>query len=335
MSVLRDRRILIAFWVHLGLTAVGAVVCAQFSIIAAIVCAVCSIAALCVHLAVQTAQAKETAALCDEIDRILRGADVLSLDRFQEGELGILASEIRKLTVRLREQNAALAAEKRFLKESLEDISHQLRTPLTSMILIITMLRDPNQSKQQQQESVQELLTLTTRMQWLIETLLNLSRLEAGAVTFREETTPCREIIRQAVEPFSISLELKGIALETVLCGEPLYTGDSNYCTEAIANIIKNCMEHTPEGGCIRISAEENGIYTQIVIADSGKGIEEKDLPHIFERFYRGSDFAKNGYGIGLSFAQRIITMQDGTIAVRNAKPHGAEFEIRFYKQVV
>ena len=125
------------------------------------------------------------------------------------------------------------------------------------------------------------------------------------------------------------------IVVEISIEENPEFYGDFQYCTEAVTNLLKNCMEHTPQGGRIKVEARENGIYTEIVITDSGNGIDEKDLPHIFERFYRSSEFAKSGYGIGLSFAQKIIVAQNGSLRVRNAVPNGAEFEIRLYKTVV
>lgn len=269
-------------------------------------------------------------ALCDDIDNILHGRDSVRFDAYAEGELGILSAELQKMTVRLREQNAALQQDRQFMKEALEDMSHQLRTPLTSMLLIIEMLRTENR-----REHLQELRSLVARMQWMLETLLNLSRLEAGAVTFQTETLHVSELLQAALEPISISIELKAITLRTELEGDPVLQGDRQYCTEALVNLLKNCMEHTPEGGTITIHAEQNSIYTGIRITDSGEGIPAEDLPHIFERFYRGSQFSKKGYGIGLAFARKIIVSQNGSLQVRNAMPHGAEFDLRFYRTVV
>ena len=107
------------------------------------------------------------------------------------------------------------------------------------------------------------------------------------------------------------------------------------YLSEAIGNIVKNCIEHTPEGGSISVTAQDNVLYTGITITDSGDGIAPDELPHIFERFYRASEFAKSGYGIGLAFAQRVIAEQNGSLQVRSAIPHGAQFEIRIYKTTV
>ena len=274
-------------------------------------------------------------ALCDEIDKVLRHDEAFSLERCREGMLGVLTEEISKMTIRLREQNAALIEDKQFLKESMEDISHQLRTPLTSAVLVLDMLLKPNLTRMQQMAHLQELNALMTRMQWQIETLLRISRMDAGAVMFRREEIPCRKLFRDALEPLQIPMELKEITLTEEISGEPVFSGDLQYCTEALGNILKNCMEHTPRGGTIRMETEENGIFTAIRITDSGNGIAEKDLPHIFERFYRGSEFSGNGYGIGLAFAKKVVREMDGTIKISNASPHGAQFEIRFYKSTV
>lgn len=321
--------------VHLLLTAICFAGCLFFSIPAACILLLFSVLTLTVSMIYRRQQRQYVARLCDDVDRILRGAEHVTLNTFEEGELSILASEIQKMTVRLREQNTALQHEQQFMKESLEDISHQLRTPLTSMMLVVGILRKPDLSRQQQTENLQELFTLLSRMQWLIETLLTLSRLDAGAVRFQTETIDCRTLIREAFAPISIALELKDITVQIETEGEPQFQGDFQYCTEGLSNLLKNCMEHTPPGGTITVKATENAIYTGILITDSGSGIAEADLPHLFERFYRGSDFAKNGYGIGLAFARKVFTAQHGSLQAGNAKPHGAQFDLRIYKAVV
>ena len=139
-------------------------------------------------------------------------------------------------------------------------------------------------------------------------------------------------MIRSALEPIAVAIELKGIEVRTEISGEPAFCGDAQYCAEAIGNLLKNCMEHTPPGGTIRIASEQNTLYAGIVITDSGSGIAQEDLPHLFDRFFRGSEFAKNGYGIGLAFAKRVITGMNGSIQVRNARPQGALFDLRFYR---
>ena len=327
----KDSRTLI---IHLLLSAAGVAAAYYFSKESACILLGLSLLLLILHEISRRRTMKELRDLSNAVDKVLRNTEQLVIEEFDEGEISLLSSEIRKMTIRLREQNAALKKEQQYLKESLEDISHQLRTPLTSMVLLVGMMRDPAK-KQQQREYAQELSNLLTHMQWLIETLLTLSRVEAGAVRFQQKVINCRELLAAALEPISVALELKDISVSVSVEGEPAFIGDMRFCTEALLNLLKNCMEHTPESGSITITAMENPIFTIITITDTGNGISAADLPHIFERFYRSSEFAKNGYGIGLAFARKVIAAQNGSIQVRNAEPHGAQFELRFYKTVV
>lgn len=320
---------------HIALTAVGAAVCALFSIPAAIVLAAVSAAIFTVDEILQYQRRKKLLALCNDIDGILKGSDSVSFADYNEGSLSILTAEIHKMTIMLREQNAALVSDKQFMKESMEDIAHQLRTPLTSMMLLVEMLRDPKLPTQQRAAHVQELYSLLSRMNWLIDTMLGLSRIDAGAVTFREQEISCRDLISSALEPISISLELKDVSVDVSIAGEPAFTGDMQYFTEALLNILKNCMEHTPEGGNIAISAAESPIYTGITVTDSGSGFSGDDLDHIFERFYRSGTSSSSGYGIGLAFARRIVTSQSGSLQAYNAPDGGACFDMRIYKTPV
>lgn len=332
---LRDPDIRLQLLLHLLLTLAAFIGCLFLSIPAAFLLLFCSLLLLGMQLCFHAKRLKSITHLCDQVDEILHGAEHAEFSEFREGELSILSSEIHKMTVRLREQNAKLSHEQQFMKEAMEDISHQLRTPLTSMMLILGMMRDPELSPGQRMEYYQELYGLLTRMQWLIETMLTISRLDAGAVKFQKTQISCKALIASAIEPLSIAMELKDIRTQIEIDGAPEFWGDFQYCTEALSNLLKNCMEHTPQGGSISIKAAENSIYTEILVTDSGNGIAEQDLPHIFERFYRSSEFARNGYGIGLSFARNVIAAQNGSLQVRNAVPHGAQFELRFYKTTV
>ena len=273
--------------------------------------------------------------LCDDIDRILRSDDIISFDEYKEGELSVLSAEIHKLTIRLCEQNAALLTEKRFAKEALEDISHQLRTPLTSVMMILGLMNDSGLTEQERMEYLRDLYELLARMKWLIETMLSLSRIEADAVKFAKNTVSCRELIAQSIETVSVTAELKSVEIRTEINGEPEFIGDLHYTSEAIVNLLKNAIEHTPQGGTVTVTANGSNISSNITIADTGEGIPEKELPHIFERFYRSSEYTKNGFGIGLAFAKKVISAQDGSLKAANHKPHGAMFDIHFYKTTI
>lgn len=317
--------------VHISATLAGAALCAYLSIPAALILLAVSALIFAVNAMYQRKYSRKIMKLCDDIDRILRGDSAVSFADYSEGSMSILTAEIHKMTIRLREQNSALITEKNYLKESLEDIAHQLRTPLTSMVIILEMLRNPELSKHERMSSVQELHSLLSRMNWLIETMLGLSRIEAGAVKFQKQEIECRSLIADSLEPISVQLDLKGIDVVTDIEGEPRFTGDRLYFTEALMNILKNCMEHTPEGGKIKIFSKENPIFTQIVVTDNGEGIDEEELPHIFERFYRSGHSSGSGYGIGLAFARKIAISQNGSLQAANSPGGGALFDMRIY----
>ena len=334
MNILRDADIRIAVIGQILAAAAGFTVCVFFSVPAAFTLLAVSVFIMLIQLCMLKKRGEKLSKLCGEIDDILRGADTVDLSEYREGELSILSDEIRKMTVRLREQNSALYNDKRFMKEALEDMSHQLRTPLTAMLLVLEMLKDPGLTARQRAGHIRELHRLLSRMQWMLETLLGLSRLEAGAVEFKTEEFPIKELIADALEPLAISIELKNITVSIKTEGKPVFHADKQYCIEALTNILKNCMEHTPGGGMIKIFAAENSLYTGLTVTDSGSGIPDEELPRVFERFYRSAKIGmigENGYGIGLAFARKIIALQNGSLQVRNAPPLGAEFEIRMY----
>lgn len=271
-----------------------------------------------------------------QIDRLLHGEDISILRDCREGDLSVLSTQIDKMVCRLKEQSAILGKEKAFLADSLADISHQIKTPLTSIGLILSFLKEETLTTERRYELVQELTILTDRIDWLIYALLRMSKLDAGAVTLQKETISVQEMVARAYDSIAVSLDIRGIDFSKTIEEDACITGDKDWWTEAIANILKNCMEHTPEGGEIKVSAEENALYTLINIEDTGSGIEAEDLPHIFERFYRGKNSDSGSVGIGLALSRKIITSQNGTIKAMNRKNrNGAAFEIRSYKSVI
>lgn len=277
---------------------------------------------------------KKLAELASDMNRILHGEDVsISLERYSEGEFGVLQSEIHKMTNRLREQRKQLIDDKIYLADSLADISHQIRTPLTSINLVVSLLSEPNISEERKIKLTHELLGLLSRIDWLITSLLKISKLDAGTVQLKKETISVLELLHIAVEPLLVPIELREQTLD--ICAEGDFTGDVSWTAEAIGNIIKNCMEHTQDGGHLAIKAMENVLYTEIVITDDGVGIEKEDLPYIFDRFYKGKNSQGKSFGIGLALARMIISEQNGTIKAENRAERGAVFTIRFYKGTV
>ena len=276
---------------------------------------------------------RRIASLAGDINKVLHGDNTISLENYSEGELGILHSEIYKMTIRLREQQQKLVSDKIYLADSIADISHQIRTPLTSINLLVQLLSEPNLTDERRHQLTHELYGLLSRIDWLITTLLKISKLDAGTVQFKQEQVGMENLIRKSCAPLLVPIELRGQELAINATGD--FICDVAWTSEAIGNIVKNCMEHTPEGGRIEIETNDNALYTEILIKDNGTGISQEDMPHIFERFYKGKDSDDKSFGVGLALARMIITSQKGTVKAENRKPTGAMFSIRFYKGTV
>lgn len=274
---------------------------------------------------------KKIAEISHQIDLVLHNAEQLYIGESDEGELSILHSEITKMTSRIREQNDGLRKEKEHLAESLADIAHQLRTPLTSVNLILSLLAN-NPDELQRKAFLRETEELLVRMDWLITSLLKISRLDAGIVVFQREHIEINNLIVDATRPFLIAMELHDINLQIDVPKGILLQGDPGWLSEAIQNILKNCMESTGDKGMIEITCTDTPLFTQIIIHDSGKGFETQDLPCLFDRFYRGKNTNPTGYGIGLALCKMIITRQGGTITAKNHPQGGAAFFLRFPK---
>ncbi|WP_027398936.1 sensor histidine kinase [Anaerovorax odorimutans] len=277
------------------------------------------------------ARYKSIAQISDQIDLVLHNSDHLYIGESDEGELSILQSEITKMTLRIREQNDALKKEKKHLADSLADIAHQLRTPLTSVNLILSLLEN-NPDENDRKSLLRETEELFVQMDWLLTSLLKLSRLDAGIVVFQDEQIDVNILISTAIHPFLIPMELHNIALQIDVPKGIIIQGDFGWLSEAIQNILKNCMESTGDNGKIKIVCEDNLLFTQITIHDSGAGFKKEDLPCLFDRFYRGKNAGTTGYGIGLSLCKKIITRQGGTVTAQNHPQGGAIFSIRFPK---
>jgi hypothetical protein len=277
------------------------------------------------------ARYKSIARLSDQIDLVLHNADRLNIDEMDEGELSILHSEITKMLLRIREQNDALKKEKEYLANSLADIAHQLRTPLTSVNLILSLLEN-NPEENERKALIQETKELFDQMDWLLNSLLKISRLDAGIVIFQRERVNVAHLINTALHPFLIPMELRRIDVRIDAPKGIIIQGDPGWLSEAIQNILKNCIESAGENGKIEIVCEDNPLYTEVAIHDSGAGFEKEDLPRLFTRFYRGKTPSATGYGIGLALCKMIITRQGGTITAKNHPQGGAIFTIRFPK---
>ncbi len=288
---------------------------------------------LLIRLIADIRRYRRIADLSDSIDKILHGAEDVKFEEYKEGEVAILSSEIHKMVIRLREQASQLLADKRFLSDSIADIAHQLRTPLTSMNIVVDMFSDAELSDEKRFDLLAEMMQSLNRIEWLINTLLKMSKIDADTVFFEQKEYNVKEMIDRATAPLAVPLDINGVALKVNVPEDAVIRGDMMWTGEAIGNILKNCMEHTPEGGLIEINVKHTPIYTEIVIQDTGTGIDPEDIPHVFERFYRGKVALNTSIGIGLALTKMIVERQSGTIRVDNRpEPEkGAQFTVRFY----
>ena len=329
--MLRNKEIKRFFIWFLGITAIAATIGFSIDAKAGIIILLFSASMAILFFLFTKARYRNIARLSEQIDRVLHNADYLSINESEEGELSILQSEITKMTLRIKEQNDALKKEKEHLAESLADIAHQLRTPLTSAHLILSLL-EKNPDEKERKNLLHELEGLFAQMEWLVNSLLKLSRLDADIVVFKNEPIEMRSLIDAAVHPLLISMELHNIELYTEIPDGMMIQGDMDWLSEAIQNILKNCMQSVGDNGKVKIICEDTLLFSEIRIQDSGPGFKIEDLPHLFERFYRGKSDDASGYGIGLALCKMIIIKHGGTITANNHLSGGAFFCIRFPK---
>ena len=333
MKLLKNKDVFKTLIIQLIIGALASIVGFIFNEVAGILAVLLSLVFIIVYYITTYNQYKRIAGLSGDINKVLHGDNTITFENYTEGELSILQSEIHKMTIRLREQQQRLIDDKVYLADSIADISHQIRTPLTSINLLVQLLSEPGISEDKKRQHILELKRMLSRIDSLITALLKISKLDAKTVQFKPQTISLEELIGKSCEPLLVPFELRG--QELAISAEGEFFGDLAWTCEAVGNIVKNCMEHTPEGGKVEITAVENPIYSEILIKDNGTGIDKDDLPHIFERFYKGKNSGDNSFGVGLALARMIITGQGGTIKAENRKDKGAKFTIRFYKGTV
>ncbi len=282
----------------------------------------------------QRAVSAEVAGLSAYLRQIDAGDYALDVRDNGEGSFSLLKNDLYKVTVRLREQAELLQKDKTALSNLIADVSHQIKTPLTSLGVLADLLaEDP--PEEDRRAFVERLRAQLGRIQWLTGALLKLARLDAGTAIFKSEPVDVRRLIERALEPLQIPLEIKRQRLEVYGEADASFTGDLNWSAEALTNVVKNCVEHTPEGGKIEITYSANALYAEITVSDDGEGIASRDVPAIFNRFYRGENTGENSVGIGLALAKAIFTAQGGDIAVRSQRDVGTSFTIRLFRGVV
>ena len=257
----------------------------------------------------------------------------IDINDFNEGELSILKNEISKTTTMLRQVADNSVKDKLNLKDSLGDISHQLKTPLTSItIMIDNILDNPDMDEKTRKKFLINIKREILNINFLVMSLLKLSKFDANVVKFNKESVYLKDIIIESIKNVSMIKELKNITIKVSGDDNIKLLCDFKWQVESITNILKNSIEHTSEDGTVEVNYSENKLYTRILIKDNGKGIDSDDLPHIFDRFYKGENGSDDSFGIGLSLSKTIIEKEGGSITVKSTPNIGTIFTIKYLK---
>ena len=309
------------------------VICAFFSKICAVLCLALGIILIIVFTFVTKRRYKNLNDLNDYLSLVCKGIYDMNIDDNTEGELSILKNNLYKVITLLQSQNEYLKNDKLYLADSIADISHQLKTPLTSMMVMCELLEN-EENPDKRQEFVAVINNQLSKMKWLITNILKISKLDADATEFKREEVSISKVLDDSLKPFVLTAELKNVAIQNG-ANDFVFNGDESWTVEAVSNIVKNCLEHTNDGGKIIISSDSTNLYNKLIISDNGCGIAEEDLPHIFERFYHGKNSSKESVGIGLALAKTVFEKENASVSVESEQGIGSVFEIRFYKSVV
>lgn len=258
---------------------------------------------------------------------------LLKIEDNGEDELSKLRNELYKTTILLKETAENSEKEKEQLSNALADISHQIKTPLTSItIMLDNIMENPDMEETVKSEFIRE---ISKQIEWinsLVISLLKLARFDAGAIKMNKRQINVRELIDNVISNLSILLEIKNIEIITEIKENEMFIGDYKWQLEAITNIVKNAVEHSKKGSKIYINVDSNSLFLKIKIEDKGQGINKEDLKHIFERSYKSNNSLENSVGIGLALAKTIIEQNNGYVRVESKENKGTIFEIEYIK---
>ena len=301
-------------------------VCFVFGPLPGILCLLCGTAVCAAYIILTKKRFKRISELNEYLSAVCSGNLDLDIPDNSEGELSILKNNLYKIIATLRFQNDKLSQDKLYLADSMTDISHQLKTPLTSMMVMSDILKD-EQSAEKRSDFVDIIQTQLEKMRWLVQNLLKLSKLDAGTVEIKRESLSAAEILENSAKAFLVSFDLREIDF-SVDGVDFDFIGDDGWITEAISNIIKNALEHIPCGGKITVTLSKTALFGMIEISDNGCGMDEEDLRHIFERFYRGKNSSTESVGIGLALTKAIVESHNGKIEAASEPGKGTTFKI-------
>lgn len=317
----------------IGITAILSIICFIINVWAGAFCLVLGIALTGVYFYNIKKRNDKINELNNYLSLMCSGNFDLDIMDNSEGEMSILKNNLYKIMTLLKTQNEQLNTDKLYLADSLADISHQLKTPLTSMMVMSDLLKDEkNEDKRNEFLSIIEVQL--DKMKWLITNLLKISKLDAGTTEFKHEKFNISPVLEKSLKPFYVTCDIREIEIDNEI-NDFEFVGDDNWTGEAIENIIKNCIEHTENNGKLRFFSERTNVYNSLFIQDNGCGISKEDLPHIFERFYHGKNSSSESVGIGLALAKTVLEKEKGDIIVNSELGKGSIFELRFYKAIV
>lgn len=317
----------------IGITAILSIICFIINVWAGAFCLALGIALTGVYFYNIKKRNDKINELNNYLSLMCSGNFDLDIMDNSEGEMSILKNNLYKIMTLLKTQNEQLNTDKLYLADSLADISHQLKTPLTSMMVMSDLLKDEkNEDKRNEFLSIIEVQL--DKMKWLITNLLKISKLDAGTTEFKHEKFNISPVLEKSLKPFYVTCDIREIEIDNEI-NDFEFVGDDNWTGEAIENIIKNCIEHTENNGTIKFFSERTNVYNSLFIQDNGCGIAKEDLPHIFERFYHGKNSSSESVGIGLALAKTVLEKEKGDIIVNSELGKGSIFELRFYKTIV
>ncbi len=273
--------------------------------------------------------------IAEAAEKAVDGDFSVVLPAGEEGDFEILGHRFNQMANRLKLNLEQLMAEKVFLKNTISDISHQLKTPLSTLVVYNDLMSENEMMDPAQRREFLALGRLQLqRLEWLIQSLLKMARLEAGSIQFRKEPVPLRGVVDEAVSALSAMAADAGVAVAVrELHPDASMIGDGPWLAEAVINILKNAIEHSRAGSSVTIELDQTALTASLAVRDRGEGIDAQDIPHVFERFYRSTSTVKpNSVGIGLAMAKAIVEGQGGSLTVKSRRGEGSLFEMMFLK---
>lgn len=266
------------------------------------------------------------------IEQINKKNYEIQIDSISEDELSILKNEIYKTTIMLKEAAENSSKDKLNLKKSLEDISHQLKTPLTSILVMLdNIIEDSNMEEKIRNDFIVDIKRNVLNINFLVQSLLKLSKFDANTVHFVKQENDLKTIVEESIKNVSTLCDLRNINIKLNIKENSKIICDDKWQIEALTNIIKNAIEHSKNNSNIIINIKNNNVYSMIEVIDFGEGIAKKDIKHIFERFYKCKNTKTDSIGIGLALAKTIVEEDKGTISVESNKLE-TKFIIKYYK---